>query len=288
MPPRVRRFPSSMNDDTSIGGAGERFPLTSWSAVAGARSEDAAERTRSFETLVAAYWKPVYKTIRMKWRKSNEDAKDLTQGFFLRAMEKDFFAPYDPAKARFRTFLRTCLDGYLANEAKAAGRLKRGGGATLLSLEFETAEGELARMEIPSPDTVERYFDDEWVRSLFGIAVDALRADCAARGRDVHFRIFERYDLDPAVDGRATYEQLAGEHGIPVTSVTNYLALARREFRRIVLERLRELTSTDEEFHEEVRLLLGPTTAAKHRAGVVAAPDGGAPRAVAKERGGGV
>jgi DNA-directed RNA polymerase specialized sigma24 family protein len=275
-----------MTDDTSIGGLAERFPLTSWSAVAGARSSDSAERTRSFDTLVAAYWKPVYKTIRVKWRKSNEDAKDLTQGFFLRAMEKDFFAPFDPAKARFRTFLRTCLDGYLANEAKAAGRLKRGGGATMLSLEFETAEGELARTEIPSPNTIERYFDDEWVRSLFGLAVDALRAECAARGRDVHFRIFESYDLDPAADGRPTYDQLAAEHGIPVTSVTNYLALARREFRRIVLERLRELTSTDDEFREEVALLLGPAAGARERAAEASAlPDEGK-RRVAKERGG--
>jgi hypothetical protein len=44
---------------------------------------------------------------------------------------------------------------------------------------------------------------------------------------------------------------------MPVTSVTNHLALARREFRRIVLEKLRELTSTDAEFRREARALLG-------------------------------
>lgn len=245
-----------MSDDTSIGGRADRFPLTSWSAVAGARSADAEQRTRSFDTLIAAYWKPVYKYIRIKWRKPNEDAKDLAQGFFLRAMEKDFFAPYDPEKGRFRTFLRTCLDGYLSNEAKAAGRLKRGGGATLLSLEFETAEGELAHADIASPESIERCFETEWARSLFGLAIESLRAECAARGRDVHFRLFERYDLDDS-ERRPTYDALAREFGIPVTSVTNYLALARRELRRIVLERLREITATDEEFREEARLLLG-------------------------------
>ena len=57
------------------------------------------------------------------------DAQDLTQGFFLRAFEKDFFAAYDPAKGRFRTFLRACLDRHLANEHDAARALKRGGGA---------------------------------------------------------------------------------------------------------------------------------------------------------------
>ena len=98
-----------MNDeDTGIGGPGGAFPATLQSVVLGARSEDPAERQRSFQALVAAYWKPVYKTIRLGWKRSNEDAKDLTQGFFARAMEKDFFTSYDPARARFRTFLRVC------------------------------------------------------------------------------------------------------------------------------------------------------------------------------------
>ena len=57
-----------------------------------------------------------------------EDAQDLTQEFFTRAFEREYLSRYDPAKARFRTFVRTCLDGFLANEDKAAARLKRGGG----------------------------------------------------------------------------------------------------------------------------------------------------------------
>ncbi|HET9480243.1 MAG TPA: sigma-70 family RNA polymerase sigma factor, partial [Candidatus Polarisedimenticolia bacterium] len=119
---------------TNDGGGG--FPTTHWSAVAGTRSEDPNERARSFGTLVAAYWKPVYKYIRVRWRKSDEDARDLTQEFFALAFEKRFFAPFDPARARFRTFLRTCLEGFLANQDKAARRLKRGGATTTLSLEF--------------------------------------------------------------------------------------------------------------------------------------------------------
>ena len=115
-----------MEKDTDIGGPRTSFPSTRRSAVWGSRSKNAAERTRAWETLVAAYWKPEYKYVRIKWRESNEEAKDLTQGFFSRAMEKDFFAGYDPAKGSFRTFLRVCLDGYVANERKAAHRLKRG------------------------------------------------------------------------------------------------------------------------------------------------------------------
>jgi RNA polymerase sigma factor (sigma-70 family) len=233
------------------------FPTTRWTVLAGARAADPEERRRSFETLVAAYWRPVYKHVRLRWGKEPEDAKDLTQGFFLRVMEKDFFAPYDPARSRFRTFVRTCLDGYLANERAAARAQKRGGGAPLLSLEYEMAEGELARGGPPSPDSIERVFETEWARSVFAIAVAALERECAAAGRAEHFALFRRYDLCDGEGERPTYEALAAEFGVPATTVTNRLALARREFRRIVLETLRELTATDEEFRQEARWLLG-------------------------------
>ena len=242
-------------EDTAIGGRAGRFPSTRWSAIQGARSEDPAERSRSFGTLVAAYWRPVYKHIRIRWGKGSEDAKDLTQEFFARALEKEFFDSYDPVKGRFRTFLRTCLDGFLANEDKAARRLKRGAGVQPLPLEFETAEGEMAVTEIPSPDDIERYFDAEWVRSLFRLAVEALREECEHRSKPVPFHLFSRYDLE-GPDG-ITYGDLAREFGIPETQVTNHLAFARREFRRLLLEKLREITVSDEEYRREARYLLG-------------------------------
>jgi len=245
-----------MGSGASRPGGGGGFPTTRGSALVGARSDDPAERARSFEALVAAYWKPVYKYLRFRFRRSPEDAKDLTQGFFLRALEKNFFAPYDATRGRFRTFLRTCLDGYAANELKAAGRLKRGGDAIFLSLEFERADGEMARCDPPDPGSLDRYFDSEWARSLFELGVEGLRLECGNLGKQVHFLIFEAYDLEPG-ERRPTYDQLAERFSLPATTVTNHLAWARREFRRIVLERLREITGTDDEFRREARVLLG-------------------------------
>ncbi|MGH9722093.1 MAG: RNA polymerase sigma factor [Bryobacteraceae bacterium] len=243
-----------VDPDTGIGGAASRFPQTHRSAILRARSDDAAERAIAFEAIVAAYWKPVYKHIRLKWRRSNEDAKDLTQGFFSRAIEKNFFAGYDPAKASFRTFLRVCLDGYVSNEDRAARRLKRAGDTPPRALDFEDAEGELQHIEISDGTSLEDVFQREWVRSVFGLAVDRLREECAARGREVHFRLFERYDLD---DSPVSYQQLAAEFGLTATTVTNYLALARRELRRIILDLVRELTGDEREFESEARFLLG-------------------------------
>ena len=142
--------------------------------IVAARSAEPEERQRALEVLIAAYWKPVYKYIRLRWGKDSEEAKDLTQDFFFRLLEKDFLARYDPQKARLRTFLRVCVDHLIANEDKASRRLKRGGDLQFLPLDFESAEGELRQIEIPSPDWIEDFFEREWVRSVFSLSLERL------------------------------------------------------------------------------------------------------------------
>jgi RNA polymerase sigma factor (sigma-70 family) len=251
-----------MADDTNIGGGSGRFPPTRWSAVLAARSDDRAERTRALDLLAAAYWKPVYKYIRIRWNKPSEEAKDLTQEFFTRAIEKGFLDRYDPSKSRLRTFMRVCVDGMVANEAKAASRLKRGGDAVHLSLDFDSAETELGRARsslrgIASPDSMEEFFEKEWVRSLFSLAVESLKAECERRSKQIYFRLFEVYDLDDSGANRASYDDLARQFSIAATDVTNHLAFARREFRRIALEKLREMCASEDEFRREARAIFG-------------------------------
>lgn len=246
-----------MGDDFSAGGRGGRFPPTRRSAVAGVASDDPAARARSFEILVRAYWKPVYTHVRLRWRRSEAEAADLTQEFFARAFEKEYFATYDPDKALFRTYLKTCLDRFVMESARGERREKRGGGAVKLSLDFDLAEREMAALRTSQAD-VEAVFDREWVRSLFAAAVEALREACVAQSKQVYFSVFERYVLEPeAGAARPAYATLASELGISVSDVTNYLSWTRREFRRLVLDELREITATDEEFKSEARAVLG-------------------------------
>ena len=103
----------------------------------------------------------------------------------------------------------------------------------------------------------EDLFHDEFARAAFSSAVEELRHELAARGNDLAFRVFERYDLDPDPDDPPSYASLARALGSTESRVTNALHAARREFRRIVLERLRALTGSDSEFREEARRLLG-------------------------------
>src|SRR5215510_5321180 len=229
-----------MDPDTDIGGPLHKFPVTNHSAIVNARSDDENIRRRAFDTILNSYWKPVYKYVRLKWQASNEDAKDLTQGFFANAFEKNYFASYDAAKGSFQTFLRTCLDRFVANERKAGQRLKRGGDMDHYQLDFAAAEDELAAPASAATLNPEEYFHREWVRWMFTMAVEEFREHCVASGRAVHFRLFERYDLND--DHDASYASLAEEFGLDVTTVNNYLAAARRDFRRLVLEKFRETT----------------------------------------------
>src|SRR5918995_3317991 len=103
-------------------------PATRLSVVERTRSGDAAVRRVALDTIIEAYWKPVYKYLRMKWSLTPDDAADLTQEFFTTALEKDVVEKYDPARARFRTYLRMCLDGFASNARKAERRFERGGG----------------------------------------------------------------------------------------------------------------------------------------------------------------
>jgi len=241
---------------------GESFPVTRLSVVAAARSNDAAERSLALEILFAAYWKPIYKYLRLKYAQAPQDAQDLTQGFFAELLERGLLAKFDAAKSRLRTYLRLCADSFALNEIKAASRKKRGGDVTHVALDFSAAEEELRTQaidpaSIPSPESLEEFFEKEWIRSLFSSAVAELRKLCEARGKQKAFLLFETYDLDG--EQNISYADLATQHGLSVTDVNNQMAWARREFRRIAMEQLHALCGSEEEFAREAHALFGET-----------------------------
>jgi RNA polymerase sigma-70 factor (ECF subfamily) len=230
------------DEDTAIGGEHDRFPSTQLSLI-----EAAAGEPLALERVAALYWKPVYKFIRYKFGKGNEEAKDLTQGFFASALERDFFQRFDPSKAGFRTYLRLAVERFAANRHEAEARQKRGGGVETVTLD-ETLDQTAGSAESP-----EEIFFQEWRRQLFVLAVEELRAECVTSGKDTEWAVFDAYDL--ADEDRPAYAELARLHGITESAVTNYLAWARRRLRALVTERLRGVTSGPGELREELRRL---------------------------------
>jgi RNA polymerase sigma factor (sigma-70 family) len=232
---------------STVGPFDARFPTTRWSAVRAARSGEGEERRRGLDALLSAYWKPAYKHARVKWRASAEDAEDAVQSFFARAVENDFFEGYEPERGRFRTYFRVLFDRHVANLRKAITRQKRGSGGA--HLDVDAAEQELASAGAALWESPDACFDREWRRELFARAVAKLRETWTSEGKTGRLVVFEKYDL---AETRPTYEALSVELGISVPTVTNHLAAARREIRRLVIAELCAITETDHELREEL------------------------------------
>src|SRR6187431_2480146 len=163
------------------------FPATRLSVVERTRSGDADTRRVALAAIIEAYWKPSYKYLRLKWSLDPDAAADLTQEFFTSTLEKEVIESYDPARARFRTYLRLCLDGFASNARKAERRLKRGGGVTMVPLGFETAEGEISSHEPAVDADVDELFYREWVRALLERSVADLERHASELGRPEMF-----------------------------------------------------------------------------------------------------
>ena len=232
------------------------FPPTHLSIIQRLASPDPSERASATDRVVAAYWKPVYRYLRVVRGVPHEDAQDLTQDFFTHAILRETLSGYDPGRARFRTYLRVCLDRFAANAWKAAGRLKRGGGLTRLPLDFAGVEQAMAA----APGLVEdpeEFFRREWIRALFEDALAALRRELEASGRLAHYQAFVAYDVEAPSDERPTYASVGRRFGLSTSQMTNGLFATRQAFRAIVLDRLRELTGSPEEFAREAAEVLG-------------------------------
>src|SRR5260370_15427992 len=119
-----------------MGGPHRPFPTTRHSLIYSAAGTGTLAR-EALDAIVAVYWKPAYKYVRMQWNRSNEEAKDLVQGFFAALIEQDTLAGFDPAKGRLRAWLRACLDHFVMKQDEAAGRLKRGGGGEVADFDFD-------------------------------------------------------------------------------------------------------------------------------------------------------
>ena len=101
------------------------------------------------------------------------------------------------------------------------------------------------------PKIRKKYFQQQWIKSLFATAVDR----CREAFDPFTFAVFESYDLAP--EAGVTYAKLARDHGVSEVTITNRLAGARRRFREIALALVREITASDEEFRSEARALFG-------------------------------
>jgi len=227
------------------------FPTTRWSLILGSR-QGAEARREALEALFAAYWKPLYFYLRRKGLRV-EAAEDAVQGLFAQLLERDFLERLDPARGRFRSYLKTAADHYLVNLHEKDAALKRGGDLRFVSLDVVLAERDLPG----APERPDDAYDREWALEVMERALARLRRDFedgTRRGRvDVVLRFFSLESAPP-------YAEAAAASGMSVSQFKAALHRARRRFREILREEVASTvddpTQAEAEL-QELRRLLG-------------------------------
>ena len=187
---RIRRMRHLMSNESYATGhdvapAAPRFPPTRWSLVAQARADDSASVRAALTELCQHYWHPIYAFLRRAGF-AQHDAEDATQGFFASLLAREVFARVAPEGGKLRTFLLASLKHHLANERRAAGRQKRGGGAVVISMDAEESERQLEG-EMVDRETPEHAFDRAWALTLLGRALTAVEEEYADAGKAALF-----------------------------------------------------------------------------------------------------
>jgi RNA polymerase sigma-70 factor (ECF subfamily) len=215
-----------------------RFATTHWSLVAAAGHQALPQARDALAALCTAYWYPLYCFV-LRQGHDAPAAQDLTQEFFARLLEKDYLQAAERGRGKFRTFLLTCLRHFLANEHDRARAQKRGGGHSLLTLDFAAAEARVTG-ELCHDLTPERLFERRWALTLLEQVLGRLREEFTSAGNAVQFDALKSYLTadSPAASYAAVAERLGMSEGAVKVSVhrlrKRYRELLREEIGRTV------------------------------------------------------
>jgi DNA-directed RNA polymerase specialized sigma24 family protein len=235
--------------ETGIGGASGDFPETRWTLIVSSRATPESRRA-ALEELLGLYWKPLYFFARRKGL-DVESAKDAVQGFFAHLLEADdFLARLDRSKGRFRSYLRTALDNFMANLREARQAAKRGGGKKTVALDWEVAESELAATSTDA----DAAFDREWALGVMERALAELRREFESGKRKGPFELALRF-FDPKATP-PTYDEACKSSGMTPVQWKAFLHRARERFRALVKEQVSQTTSSAKDQDDELGHLL--------------------------------
>lgn len=229
-----------------------RFATTRWSLVLAAGQTANAPSAEALASLCELYWYPVYAFIRRQGARA-EDGADLTQEFFARVLEKNYFHDADPARGRFRAFLCASIRHFLSNERDRARTLKRGGNQPPISLDVETAEGTY-RLDPRDDLTPEKLFDRRWALILLERVLMRLRDSHVSAGKS---ELFDR--LKGFLTGDSTgvlYADVATALGMTEGAVKVAVHRLRRHFRDTLVQEIADTVSDPADIDAEIAYLL--------------------------------
>jgi len=158
------------------------FHTTRWTRVCLAKA-DSEDGRKALAELCDAYYDPVVAYLHHVLR-DTEAARDMGHEFFEHLLSgAGSIRGADRERGRFRSYLLGAVKHFVSHQKQEARRLKRGGGAEVLSVD-EPEVAELPDTRLPSPDAA---FDLQWARTVMARSLDALRLECVAEGRGAFF-----------------------------------------------------------------------------------------------------
>lgn len=229
-----------------------RFQTTRWGLIAAAARETPEQPRPALEQLCRVYRPPVLAYIR-RCGTSGHDAEDLAQAFFLRFVERGWYAHADPHRGRFRALLLTALRHFLADAHAHSAALARGGGAR-----FQDGLEQVA----DTGETPEEAFDRAWLGTVLARAMDTLHGEWNLAGKAAQFQQLLPFLLERPQS--ETLRRVAVEQGLRINSLAVQLHRMRKRLRQLVrLELLRTVGSGEALERElaELRTVLSGTDA---------------------------
>jgi RNA polymerase sigma-70 factor (ECF subfamily) len=228
------------------------FATTHWSVVLAAGNLESPEAALALERLCRLYWYPLYAYVRRRGY-SPHDAEDLTQEFFARLLAKNSLALADRERGRFRTFLLSSLQNFLAKEWARATALKRGGGRAMISWDPELAEDRY-RAEPTDGMTPEKIYEKRWATGLLEQALRRLGTEMDEAGKGP---LFEKLKVFLCGDSAVpAYTALVGSLRMSEDALKMTVSRLRKRYRELVEEEIAHTVNSPAEAEEELRYLL--------------------------------
>jgi RNA polymerase sigma-70 factor (ECF subfamily) len=229
-----------------------RFENTHWTNIRSASDRQTPGAQAALEQLCKAYWPPLYAFIRKQGR-SADDAKDLTQGFFIHLLSRNGLQNVHPQKGKFRSFLLAALNNYMRNERDKQQAGKRGGGEAPLPFEIVNAE-ETRGWEPADERDPAKAFERAWASTLLSEVLRQLGNKCAADGKSGLFTVLCPFLTGETVQGgySGAALKLQVSEGAARTATTRL----RKDFRELLRAEVARTVSRPEEIDEEINYLI--------------------------------
>jgi RNA polymerase sigma-70 factor (ECF subfamily) len=238
---------------------GRQFATTRWSLVAAAGRGPSAESRDALAALCQTYWYPLYAYAR-RHLPSAHDAQDQTQAFFAELLEKDYLQAADPRRGKFRSFLLTAFKHFLSRQRERDGARKRGGGHSLVSLDFHDGERRYG-LEPADPATPETIYERRWALAILEQSLNRLRQEMADAGKEKQFEC-----LKATLEGEGpqeSYAQIAGQVGMSEQAVKVAVHRLRRRYQELLRAEIAQTVASAEEVEDELRDLFAAVRSGK-------------------------